>query len=471
MIKIIITSILSVWLLNLSSQTPNYVAFGNNISATANINCLFKDTITNTLYAGGAFEYADGKWCRGAAKWNGVAWDSMGGGFNRFVDFTPFTDKIGRILRYKNKIFYFGDFLQAGNKFTRGIGSWNGTNWDSTGYYPNGAVYDADVYNDTLYICGDFTQIGNLSTNYAAKFDGTNWYPMSFPFTTDGPILKIRAFKDKVFATGAWYANGYSLIAEYDNVQGWKPSFGVQGPTFKGVSGLERIDSLLFFYGLFTHISTCYSPDLVAWSGTKLYSFGLPSDPYHNNSNIKKIKKINNKIYTLGVFDNIGGMYPTLGVNQLIGIGELSFDSNFNAQWCISSEYFDNQTSDVEIYNNDIIISGSFFKINNDSIKKCAKWLGGSFSYSCNTYYVGLEQQNKLESFYVFPNPTTSILNISDEQNQLQNATIEIKNYLGQIVFTSPFTSQIDLQNLSAGMYFLTIQDRERKQTIKIVKE
>ncbi len=51
------------------------------------------------------------------------------------------------------------------------------------------------------------------------------------------------------------------------------------------------------------------------------------------------------------------------------------------------------------------------------------------------------------------------------------NSTIEIKDYLGQDVFISPFTSQIDLHNFSAGMYFLTIQDKEKKLTIKIIKQ
>jgi AAA15 family ATPase/GTPase len=71
----------------------------------------------------------------------------------------------------------------------------------------------------------------------------------------------------------------------------------------------------------------------------------------------------------------------------------------------------------------------------------------------------------------IYPNPTTSFLNIVDKDNQLQNATIQIKNYLGQIVLSSPFTSQINLQNLSAGMYFLTVKDKDYLKTFKIIRE
>lgn len=85
---------------------------------------------------------------------------------------------------------------------------------------------------------------------------------------------------------------------------------------------------------------------------------------------------------------------------------------------------------------------------------------------------VGLKDYSKENlELYIFPNPTTSIINIVDENNQLQNATIQIKNYLGQLVFTSSFTSQINFSSLSAGMYFLSIEDENSKKTIKIIKQ
>ena len=83
---------------------------------------------------------------------------------------------------------------------------------------------------------------------------------------------------------------------------------------------------------------------------------------------------------------------------------------------------------------------------------------------------VGISENAKA-NIKIFPNPITSILNIVDENNELQNSTIEIKNYLGQVVFASTFTSKINLSNLSAGMYFLTIEDKNSKKTAKIIKE
>jgi hypothetical protein len=84
---------------------------------------------------------------------------------------------------------------------------------------------------------------------------------------------------------------------------------------------------------------------------------------------------------------------------------------------------------------------------------------------------VGVKEYTNFKNLKIYPNPTTSIINIVDENNQLQNSTIQIQNYLGQLVFSSPFNSQIDLRSLSAGMYFLTIEDKGNKKTIKIIKQ
>jgi len=116
--------------------------------------------------------------------------------------------------------------------------------------------------------------------------------------------------------------------------------------------------------------------------------------------------------------------------------------------------------------NGDSIPDGIYFatlKINSTKIlsKKLIK----------QTNAVGLKENDALQNIKLYPNPTTSTINIVDENNQLQNATIQIKNYLGQLVYNSSFTSQIDLRNLSAGMYFFTVEHKNSKKTVKIIKQ
>ncbi|MES2515623.1 MAG: T9SS type A sorting domain-containing protein [Bacteroidota bacterium] len=73
--------------------------------------------------------------------------------------------------------------------------------------------------------------------------------------------------------------------------------------------------------------------------------------------------------------------------------------------------------------------------------------------------------------YSVHPNPAISVLNITDELNQLQNATIEVKNCLGQVVLSTPFTKQLNISDLTTGIYFFTVQNKGGKKTVKFVKE
>lgn len=88
-------------------------------------------------------------------------------------------------------------------------------------------------------------------------------------------------------------------------------------------------------------------------------------------------------------------------------------------------------------------------------------------AFNCS---VGVFETEK-PSFSLSPNPTNSILNITNEHNQLQNTIIEIKNTLGQTVLSTPFSKQLNISELSSGVYFLTVQSKTGNKTIKIIKE
>jgi hypothetical protein len=91
--------------------------------------------------------------------------------------------------------------------------------------------------------------------------------------------------------------------------------------------------------------------------------------------------------------------------------------------------------------------------------------------YDSLDYVTNIKNHENNFKVNVYPNPIISTLNIVDENNKLQNTTIEIKNSLGQTFHKAPFSNQIDLSNLAAGMYFLSIEDKSHKKTVKFIKQ
>jgi hypothetical protein len=80
------------------------------------------------------------------------------------------------------------------------------------------------------------------------------------------------------------------------------------------------------------------------------------------------------------------------------------------------------------------------------------------YLYDFNTNVLVLNDKTE---FSIYPNPTNNNVTIDLKDAMKKDVTVEIKNYLGSIVFTSTIDSQstIDVSDLSAGMYLVNLMD------------
>lgn len=70
---------------------------------------------------------------------------------------------------------------------------------------------------------------------------------------------------------------------------------------------------------------------------------------------------------------------------------------------------------------------------------------------------VGIEELIGNFAFKIYPNPVSSVLHISTEQNIPNGSQLEITNVLGETITKKGFENTIDLNALQNGYYFLTI--------------
>lgn len=452
--KLIITLSLFICVCNLQAQVWTKLL---DSTGTFQVNTLVNDSISNTIYMGGYLVAANTLTCNGICKYNGTTFDTLQSGVKGYGSI------VKSLEMFQNKLYVFGSFKTTGKYNCKFIGRWNGASWDSVNFKPNQPVWWSDVYNNELYVAGWFDTIAGQPIKHVAKFDGTNWHDLSFPYAD-----RVEAIKNY---KGVLYAASYTGVWQYKN-NTWSHLADCSGDIFRAVFGMEVIDSLLYFHGRFNSLGGVASKGIVAFDGVKWYGLGQGLS-YSGYEVIRNVQKIDGKIHVTGNFENIEGIgNSTINPNQNTNYAVL--DSN---QWCIKSPPFDNETFGVVKYNGDLHIYGTFRKCGADTIFGFAKWNGGNSTVVCsNTFtisntYVGLNEVILFDDIKIYPNPTTSIINIVDENNQLQNSTIQIQNYLGELVFSSPFNSQIDLLGLSAGMYFLTIKDKLNNKTVKIIKQ
>ena len=75
------------------------------------------------------------------------------------------------------------------------------------------------------------------------------------------------------------------------------------------------------------------------------------------------------------------------------------------------------------------------------------------------------------KSFSIYPNPTTSVLNISNNNN-LDIKNISVVDINGRVVKNQAGSlTQINVSDLNAGVYFITIEAAEGKTTKKFIKQ
>lgn len=100
--------------------------------------------------------------------------------------------------------------------------------------------------------------------------------------------------------------------------------------------------------------------------------------------------------------------------------------------------------------------------------------MAGSVSLGLDSFSLTSTLSNEdfdSNSFSIYPNPTSSVLNISNP-NSLEIKNILVVDINGRIVKNqSDSLSQINVSDLNAGVYFVTIEAAEGKTTKKFIKQ
>lgn len=146
------------------------------------------------LYAGGSFHHSGAVELLAIARWDGAAWQDVGGGLSGGG--TIFDASAANALAVYDAdgdgpaaplLVAGGTFNDAGGAAAGSIATWNGQSWSALGSgvfveEPYPAVYAISSAHDPvapgLTIGGFFTHADNVETWGVANWNGTNWLPM-----------------------------------------------------------------------------------------------------------------------------------------------------------------------------------------------------------------------------------------------------------------------------------------------------
>lgn len=235
------------------------------------------------------------------------------------------------------------------------------------------------------------------------------------------------------------------------------------------------------------------------------YSMILLVDGVYLNSNLQSVS--NSRVYKIDMNGNLITSFAGIGYFQFGGCpgceSRLQNLQILDNQKFIVSLYGEASSGDANIstmlFNSDgsynttfgtiIIFLGSDFtqyaksKVNNDKLYTAYNRVNPRNDYYINSYLIDNQFlstsnfENSPENI-IYPNPFTDKINIDFKDLDLQNIKVSIYNLNGSEIFSKNFnnfqsneTLSIDnLNNYSAGIYFMKIQAENYNKTFKIIK-
>ena len=226
---------------------------------------------SGVLYAGGTFQTAGGVTVRGLARWDGVAWQPVGG----LASLPAF---------YVHALTFLpnGDLIVAGYGTPSGtlpghLARWNGTTWSWLGGDADGDVFAlCTMPNGDLVAGGWFTTIGGTSAASIARWNGTAWSPLGAGFDHAVYTLSSTSY-GTLFAGGNFSASGSTAtsgVAQW-NGTAWQPLGS--GCSAAVHSSLVAANGDLVVVGDFATAGGQSAAGIARWNGTTWSSMGTGS--------------------------------------------------------------------------------------------------------------------------------------------------------------------------------------------------
>lgn len=278
-------------------------------------------------------------------------------------------------------------------------------------------------------------------------------------------ILKLNNIGDIVWqkTIGGMYNDGATKIAQ--TIDG---GYVVGGISYSPISG-EKNEGILSTSTLYPDIWIVKLNELgnIMWQNT----IGGNVGDYFED-----IKQTNDGGYIIGGYSDSNISFDKTENNKgIIDIWVVKLNSLGNVMWdkTIGGDSGDGCTSILQTIDNGFLIGGSSASSISGDKSEISRGLGDFWIVKLAPENLSVNQEISLTETLIYPNPTTSDVNIKFKQYQ-EKVTINIVNILGQNVFKKHF-SQIDTINCeingASGIYFLTIENQQNeKKTYKIIK-
>lgn len=334
--------------------------------------------LAGPIYMGGDFvTVADNLGASHVAIWYASNWAALDG--------DGMTDVVRALTVYNLRLIAGGDFLSAGGVAANCIASWDGEEWSTLGSglemsagQDTARVYALTVFQGDLIAGGDFDQAGGNPALNIARWDGSleEWFPLGNGLDGSGGVYALAADESLLVAGGAFTFEPGSPATALYRIAAWDGSawstLGAADVGFDNpVWALDILDSHFVAAGDFieTQDGAITLNHIARWEGNWLPMSGTGI-------------AFDGSIRALVVHDD-----PVDGLSLYAG-GFFQEPYDHIARWDVEySDWFplsgggqdgvDGPVYALGVYNDSLIVGGSFNLAGGDSASHVVRWNSG----------------------------------------------------------------------------------------------
>ena len=283
-----------------------------------------------------------------------------------------------------------GSFYLAGSDTVAGIVKWDGhqftplgcgVNWDCTTWItPNtygGYVHAIAKYKGEIYVGGTIALAGGKHVNNIARWNGTEWDSVSSGVNNTVNMLEV--IDDVLYVGGGFKsAGGISVngLAKWDGTT-WSDVYGFPDfcELYNIILCIRKYKNELYVGGNFGTYD-CYDSlmDIAKYDGINWVKVG--GSMHGGMSGLVNMQVYNEELYISGAFykldGNIGNFIQKWDGVQWKEVG--------GSVWGVYGDLYSNgQIHDMKVKNNELYIGGVFHYAGNAPISLVAKWDGSKW--------------------------------------------------------------------------------------------
>lgn len=179
-----------------------------------------------------------------------------------------------------------------------------------------------------------------------------------------------------------------------------------------------------------------------------------------NNGTVYVADAVTGDLFTIDINTGVGN-----SVGNMIASGLLPVRSGFSID-------HSNNTMYAVLQNRDGVIWSTFYTVNLNNGALTELGFGGSRKYSLFAIagnVLGVNENN-LENVSVYPNPASRIIQI-DNPNGLEFKSARLYDMLGRNTGAVLSNGEMNIENLSKGVYLLNLETEKGSTTKRIIKE